>query len=310
MVREWLVSWYDLRELLFGVEHAMTFLGIGPGEIFVILIIMLVVVGPERLPGFARQAGKMIVSLRNWVQRSPDAMMLLRARDELEVELRTIREDLTQEMQTVRDEMVNVRNEMIQATREATIDVNRHIDAATHEIDLATHNAIETIQETVDTTLTSAEPLHEPPALVDPLTMIETPVEDLVLPTDDLNPETATDELLRTIAPPEITAAANGVPLTVPRSTKPYSPIIATNTPAVAPEDGLQMLSDTPEQPALEPSRTEIETLKQQIQDVTAELRTLQALIHQIQAGLPPTAAESRAADAPTRQPEEVHDVD
>jgi DNA anti-recombination protein RmuC len=70
------------------------------------------------------------------------------------------------------------------------------------------------------------------------------------------------------------------------------------------------MLSDTPEQPALEPSRTEIETLKQQIQDVTAELRTLQALIHQIQAGLPPTAAESRAADAPTRQPEEVHDVD
>jgi sec-independent protein translocase protein TatB len=280
----------------------MTFLGIGPGELFVILIIMLVVVGPERLPGFARQAGKMIVSLRNWVQRSPDAMMLLRARDELELELRTIRDDLTQEMQTVRDEMVNVRNEMIQATREATIDVNRHIDAATHEIDLATHNAIETIQETVDTTLPSAESLHEPPALVDRLTTIEPSLAESSV--DDRMAETATDEAIRTIAPPEMTAAANGVPLTVPRSTKPYAPTIATNT-TTTPEDG-----DTPQQPALEPSRTEIETLKQQIQDVTAELRALQALMYQIQAGLPSTAAERRAADAPTSQPEEVHDVD
>jgi sec-independent protein translocase protein TatB len=286
----------------------MTFLGIGPGELFVILIIMLVVVGPERLPGFARQAGKMIVSLRDWVQRSPDAMMLLRARDELELELRTIRDDLTQEMQIVRDEMVNVRNEMIQATREATIDVNRHIDAATHEIDLATHNAIETIHETVDTTLTSTELLHEPPASVDPLTTIEPSVTESVV--DDHIAETATDETIRTIAPPEITAAANGVPLTVPRSTKPYAPIITTNTPDAAPEDGLQLLSDTPQEPAREPSRTEIETLKQQIEDVTAELRTLQALMYQIQAGLSSTAAEPRAADAPTSQPKEVHDVD
>ena len=106
----------------------MTFLGIGPGELFLIFIIALVVVGPERLPGFARQLGKGIVGLRNWVQRSPDAQMLLRARDELELELKTIRDDLTQEMETVRTEMQSVREEMLLATREATEDVARALD--------------------------------------------------------------------------------------------------------------------------------------------------------------------------------------
>ncbi len=287
----------------------MTFLGIGPGELFVILIILLVVVGPERLPGFARQAGKMIVSLRNWVQRSPDAMMLLRARDELEQELREIRDDLTQEMQTVRDEMVNVRNEVLQATREATIDVSRQLDAATHEIDLATHEAIETIQETVDTTLTNTETLNTPAVssvYVNPIDITDTPSDQIAIVAQDLGADTLPDDGIHTIAPPELAAVSNGVPLTVPRTTKPHAPAIAADTSA--PEDGIQMPDEMTAHASHDPTRTEIEALKQQLQNVTNQLHTLQVLIHQIQAELRPTEA-ALAEVEPIRQPEEAHDV-
>ena len=57
----------------------MEFLGVGPAELVFILIIALIVVGPERLPVLARQAGKFLVTVRDWVQKSPDAAMILRA---------------------------------------------------------------------------------------------------------------------------------------------------------------------------------------------------------------------------------------
>jgi len=83
----------------------MEILGIGPGEFFFILIILLVVVGPERLPDLARQAGKLLVRGRNWLQSSPDAAMVMRARQEIEQELATLRTSLL-EVQSVRDEVL------------------------------------------------------------------------------------------------------------------------------------------------------------------------------------------------------------
>jgi Tat protein translocase TatB subunit len=46
----------------------MDFLGIGPLELLVILIIALVVVGPEKLPEIARSIGKTMRDLRNMSQ--------------------------------------------------------------------------------------------------------------------------------------------------------------------------------------------------------------------------------------------------
>jgi sec-independent protein translocase protein TatB len=89
----------------------MNFLGIGPGEIFLILIVLLVVVGPQRLPDFARQAGRLLVRVRNWVQTSPDAAMVLRARQELEQELASIRTSLM-EVQSVRDEVLGAAKQL------------------------------------------------------------------------------------------------------------------------------------------------------------------------------------------------------
>ena len=42
----------------------MEILGIGPGEFVFILVILLVVVGPERLPDLARKAGGLLVRAR------------------------------------------------------------------------------------------------------------------------------------------------------------------------------------------------------------------------------------------------------
>jgi len=83
----------------------MEILGIGPGEFIFILIILLIVVGPERLPDLARQAGKLLVRGRNWLQSSPDAAMVIRARQEIEQELATLRTSLL-EVQSVRDEVL------------------------------------------------------------------------------------------------------------------------------------------------------------------------------------------------------------
>lgn len=108
----------------------MEFLGVGPFELLLILIVALVVVGPERLPVLARQAGKMLVTVRNWVQKSPDAAMILRARQEIESELANIRESLA-EVQNARDEVVNaarqvntlVKDDVIGSTRAALDEV-------------------------------------------------------------------------------------------------------------------------------------------------------------------------------------------
>lgn len=83
----------------------MEILGIGPGEFFLIVIVLLVAVGPERLPSLARQAGKLLVRGRTWLQSSPDAALIMRARQEIEQELATLKSSLV-EVQSVRDEVL------------------------------------------------------------------------------------------------------------------------------------------------------------------------------------------------------------
>ncbi|MCX6015887.1 MAG: twin-arginine translocase TatA/TatE family subunit [Chloroflexales bacterium] len=95
----------------------MNFLGVGPGEFFFILIVALIVIGPERLPGFARSVGRNIVKLRNWMNSSPDAQMLLQVQRELEIEINDIRSTLLQEVQNVRAEFEEVRQDLSNASR-------------------------------------------------------------------------------------------------------------------------------------------------------------------------------------------------
>lgn len=114
----------------------MNFLGIGPGEFFFILVLALLVIGPERLPGFARSIGRGIVRLRNWINNSPDAQMLIQVQRELEAEISDIRTTLRQEVQSVRAEMEIVRNDLEQASR--TVDSSVASAAASAAVTLPT----------------------------------------------------------------------------------------------------------------------------------------------------------------------------
>ena len=109
----------------------MNFLGIGPGEFFFILIVTLIVIGPERLPEFARSIGRNIVRLRNWMNASPDAQLLIQLRRELEGEINDIRSTLRQEMQSVRAEFEEVRQDL----QTAGNSVDTSLSSATAAID-------------------------------------------------------------------------------------------------------------------------------------------------------------------------------
>jgi sec-independent protein translocase protein TatB len=89
----------------------MEILGIGPGEFMLILVVLLVVIGPERLPALARQAGSLLVRARNWLQTSPDAALVLRARQEIEAELAALKSGLL-EVQNVRDEVLGAAKQL------------------------------------------------------------------------------------------------------------------------------------------------------------------------------------------------------
>ena len=45
---------------------------LGPAEILVILVVALIVLGPTKLPGAARQAGKTLAEIRKWSQGFQD----------------------------------------------------------------------------------------------------------------------------------------------------------------------------------------------------------------------------------------------
>src|SRR3954465_5715373 len=94
----------------------MEILGIGPGEFVLILIVLLVVVGPERLPGLARQAGSFLVRARNWLQPSGDAALVMRARAEIEAELASIKSSLL-EVQDVGDEVMGAAKQLAAGSR-------------------------------------------------------------------------------------------------------------------------------------------------------------------------------------------------
>jgi len=129
----------------------MELLGVGPGEILLILVIMLLVFGPERLPEFARQAGLFVVRVRDWIQRSPDAALVLRARAELESELQAIRAELTREVESVRQDLQSVRSDLADAGK--LVEQSAQDAAAVSKIELP------------DTTAQSAEaPSIAPPA--------------------------------------------------------------------------------------------------------------------------------------------------
>jgi sec-independent protein translocase protein TatB len=77
----------------------VSFLGVGYQELLLVLVLMLVVVGPERLPGMAYQIGKAVRTLQGYARQ---------VRDEFQDEISYIEEQyktVKGEVDTARDSM-------------------------------------------------------------------------------------------------------------------------------------------------------------------------------------------------------------
>lgn len=67
---------------------------VGMMELLLVVVVALMVFGPDRLPELARQAGKMIARFRSETSRSIDELKRVADLDDLDRELRSIRSDL------------------------------------------------------------------------------------------------------------------------------------------------------------------------------------------------------------------------
>jgi len=115
----------------------MTLFNIGPGELLLILIVAMVVLGPQRLPEAARKAGRALRSARQFI-RNIDPQLLADFR-ELTRDLDVMRE----EVDGLRAEMAGLQQELAGAARDVNDSVSAALDAARHpELAEATEGSV------------------------------------------------------------------------------------------------------------------------------------------------------------------------
>lgn len=95
---------------------------LGFSEIMLIMVVALVVVGPERLPGLARKAGYWVGRFRRYV---------INVRSEIERELNA---DELRSMLTKQEDEIRELRDMLQDTRSQ---IRNEVDDITHEVDAA-----------------------------------------------------------------------------------------------------------------------------------------------------------------------------
>lgn len=79
----------------------MEFLGVGPAELFFILVLALLVIGPERLPEVGRFLGRLVARVLAWQQQSSEVQAI-----------QQIHQEIQGEIVSLRDEMVRTKKQM------------------------------------------------------------------------------------------------------------------------------------------------------------------------------------------------------
>jgi sec-independent protein translocase protein TatB len=102
----------------------MNFFGVGAPELVLILIIAVIVVGPQRIPEVASQLAKAIRYLRGYATDATSQMrtemdQLMKEYDEVRKELREFREVVGKDVSTMTDQVASVAKDMDQAAQEA-----------------------------------------------------------------------------------------------------------------------------------------------------------------------------------------------
>lgn len=92
----------------------MSFLGVGWQEVFLIGVLMLVVVGPERMPVVAYQIGRAVRTLQSYARAVRDEFS--EEIGYLEEQVKTVRGEVDQAKGALRDQQRQLQSEMREAT--------------------------------------------------------------------------------------------------------------------------------------------------------------------------------------------------
>src|SRR5690348_5228732 len=95
--------------------------GIGVPEIALIMVVALIVFGPERLPEIAREAGKMVSQFRQKTYEATNENRSLT--DDLDKKLKSVTSLLTEEVKSVRNEVTGTLMEQYKVTSETIAEV-------------------------------------------------------------------------------------------------------------------------------------------------------------------------------------------
>ncbi|MGQ9553555.1 MAG: Sec-independent protein translocase subunit TatA/TatB [Anaerolineae bacterium] len=174
----------------------MNFFNIGAGELFLVLILIIMVFGPQRLPEFARRVGKAVRDLRNFAQN-------------IDPELLEDFREITRDLQSVRDEVQTLRSDLG--------DIQRDIAGTAKEMSDSVAEAVEGVREAA-TSVTASQPLGSP---------IGTPVTPLS------GGAVAGASAAASIAPPTKPAPAAGTAASAAVSVSAASPAAISGASAV-----------------------------------------------------------------------------
>ncbi len=92
----------------------MNFLGIGYQELLLVLVLLLVVVGPERLPTMAYQIGRAVRQMQRYARAVRDEFS--EEFDYLETQYRTVRGEIETTKSTLREGQAKFESELQSAT--------------------------------------------------------------------------------------------------------------------------------------------------------------------------------------------------
>lgn len=146
----------------------MEFLGVGYQELLVILVLMLVVVGPERLPGMAYQIGKAVRTLQGYARQVRDEFS-----DEIgyiEDQYRTVKGEVDSTRESLREQQLKLNTELRDATEPLRIDPTTASSAETtpaaNVVSISDGQPIATPSESENAASEAAE--HDQPSTASP----------------------------------------------------------------------------------------------------------------------------------------------